>query len=116
MLRLETRDENAHSFYASDINAFTPGLFSAVDRTSNLETRIRGEDTTVWYSSSQDWPRNPATTVRAVLGTDTLGKPQSLRVMYQLMDASSNTRVSSSSKSLSKHSEPRRHLHPPTPV
>ena len=64
-----------------------------IDRTSNYATRVRGADTTIWYTSRQFWPKNAATRVRAVLGTDTLARPQSVRVMYQLFDAQQNTRV-----------------------
>ena len=64
-----------------------------IDLTSSYETRVVGEDDTVWYTSSASWAKNDASEVRAVLGTDTVARPQSVRVMYQLKDAQGNTRA-----------------------
>jgi hypothetical protein len=96
-LRLETRDAHAYAFYEHSSGTFTPGRFSVIDRTSSLQTRVRGDDTTVWYSQSVTWPKNDAAggAIRAVVGTSTLARPQQVRVMYQLRDEHGNSRVNS---------------------
>ena len=86
------RDASSYAF-ANIYGAFVTGRYPVIDRTSTLQTRVAGGDTTVWYSSSIYWQRNAAASVRAALGTGTLARPQQLRVMYQLKDAHGNTRV-----------------------
>ena len=93
-LRLTTRDVNEYAFDANMTGVFTPGRYSALSRTSSFQTSVLGEDSTVWYSSTTQWPKNYGTSLRASLGTDTLARPQQLRVMYQVKDAFGNTRVS----------------------
>ena len=87
-----TRDQHNRCF--EDVGgAFTPGIFSVPGRSCGLQTRVQGEDTRVWYSRSVSYPLNPATRVRAVLGTDTIAKVQPVRIMYQLFDAYGNTGI-----------------------
>ena len=74
-----------------------------VGRSSSLQTRVRGADSHPWYSESLSWPTAAATTVRAVVGTTTLARPQQLRAMYQLHDADGNTRVQPPSSHPSLH-------------
>ena len=97
-LELHIRDAHAHAFEetsSSSGTAFSPGRFPAIERSSALETRIRSpDDSTVWHTSSRAWPRPTATDVRACLGTQSIGRSQWVRIMYQLRDASHNTRVS----------------------
>ena len=94
-LRLETRDANSYAFAeaSSGFTTFSAGPFAVIDRSSSLRTRVRGDDTTVLYSQSMQWPKNSATTIRAALGTSTIARTQSVRVMYQLKDSAGNTRV-----------------------
>ena len=47
--------------------------------------------------------RSSAVSVRAVVGTTVLARPQQLRAMYQLQDADGNTRVSSPNSHPSLH-------------
>ena len=92
-LRLEMHDANGYAFRQTATGVFKPGRFAVIGRSSNLQTRVRGDDTTVWYQQSMAWPKNDAVTITAVLGTSVVAKPQTVRVMYQVKDAYGNTLV-----------------------
>ena len=97
-LLLETRDLQEYAFTSSSspgAGDFSVGGFGVVDLSSTLQTWVQAHDTQyVWYSEGVSWPTAPAVSVRAVVGTTVLARPQQLRAMYQLHDADGNTRVS----------------------
>ena len=97
-LLIDTRDANKYAFPGVD-GGFSTGRFTVVDRSSRFETRVRGEDSHVWFTTSEYWPKREAVVARAVLGTTTVSSVQRLRVMYQLSDAHGNTLVSVSGES-----------------
>ena len=97
-LLLDTRDALDHAF-PDGSGGFTSGRFIVLDELSEYETRIRGEDTQIWFSVSAHWPKSQATGARAVLGSSTISSMQELRVMYQVRDDAGNTRVSVSGQS-----------------